>query len=45
MPRKRYTLEQIISKLREADVELARGKKVPQVCKQLGVENRRGRTN
>jgi len=37
MPRKRYTSEQIISKLREAEVELARGKKVPQVCRQLGV--------
>jgi transposase-like protein len=37
MPRKRYTSEQIISKLREAEVELARGKKVPLVCKQLGV--------
>ena len=34
---KRFTTEQIISKLREAEVELARGKKVPQVCKQLGV--------
>ena len=37
MPRKRYSSEQIISKLREAEVELARGKKVPQVCRQLGV--------
>ena len=37
MPRKRYTSEQIISKLREAEVELAPGKKVPQVCRQLGV--------
>jgi putative transposase len=37
MPRKRYTSEQIISKLREAEVELARGKKVPQVSRQLGV--------
>jgi len=37
MPRKRYTSEQIISKLREAEVELSRGKKVPQVCRQLGV--------
>lgn len=37
MARKRYTSEQIISKLREAEVELARGKKVPQVCEQLEV--------
>ena len=29
--------EQIISKLREAEVELARGLKVPQVCKKLEV--------
>lgn len=37
MPRKRYSTEQIISKLREAEVELARGKTVGQVCKQLGI--------
>ena len=37
MPRKRYTTEQIIGKSREAEVELARGKTVGQVCKQLGV--------
>ena len=37
MPRKRYTSEQIISKLREAEVELARGKKVPHVSRQLGI--------
>ena len=37
MPRKRFTTEQIISKLREAEVELSRGKKVPVICKQLGV--------
>ncbi len=37
MARKRFTTEQIISKLREAEVELSRGKKVGQVCKQLGV--------
>jgi transposase-like protein len=37
MPRKRFTTEQIISKLRQAEVELSRGKKIPQICKQLGV--------
>ncbi len=37
MPRKRFTTEQIISKLREAEVELAKGKAVALVCKQLGV--------
>lgn len=29
--------EEIIAKLREAEVELARGKKIPEVCKQIGV--------
>jgi len=37
MPRPRFTSEQIIAKLREAEDELARGKKMPHVCKQLGV--------
>ncbi len=37
MPRKRFTSEQIISKLREAEVELSRGTSVGQVCKQLEV--------
>lgn len=37
MPKKRYTAEEIIHKLREADVLLGQGRTVPQVCKQLGV--------
>ena len=37
MAKKRHSTEQIISKLREAEVELARGLKVPQVCRKLGV--------
>jgi len=37
MAKKRHVTEQIISKLREAEVGLARGLKVPQVCKTLGV--------
>jgi transposase-like protein len=37
MAKKRHTTEQIISKLREAEVELAKGLKVPQVCKKLEV--------
>ena len=37
MPRKRFTTEQIISMLREAEVLLAQGQKVTQVCKQIGV--------
>jgi putative transposase len=37
MARKQHTPEQIISKLREAEVELGRGATVPFVCKKLGV--------
>jgi transposase-like protein len=37
MPRKRYTPDQIISKLREAEVLLSQGQTVAQVSKQLGV--------
>ena len=37
MAKKRQGAEQIIQKLREAEVELARGLKVPQVCKKLEV--------
>jgi putative transposase len=37
MPQKRYRPEEIIAKLREAEVLLAQGKKVPEVCKSLGV--------
>ena len=36
MPRKRHTPEQIISKLREAEVGLAGGQTVPEVCRTLG---------
>lgn len=37
MARKRFTAEQIIHKLREAEVELAKGRTVGQVARQLGV--------
>ena len=37
MAKQRHTPEQIISKLREAEVELGRGVTVPLVCKKLGV--------
>ena len=37
MARKKYTAEQIITKLREAEVELAKGQTTPQVCKKLGI--------
>ena len=35
MPRKRYTAEQIITKLRQAEVEIARGQPVAEVCRKL----------
>lgn len=34
---KRYTAEQIVSKLREAEVELAKGLTIPVVAKKLGI--------
>ena len=37
MPRKSWTPEQIIGKLREAEVELAKGATVGAMCKKLGV--------
>ena len=37
MARKRYKVEQIIAKLREAEIELGKGEKTPQVCRKLGV--------
>ncbi|HJO39999.1 MAG: transposase [Vicinamibacterales bacterium] len=36
MPRQRYTPEQIITKLRLAEVELARGQTMAEVCRKLG---------
>ena len=37
MPRKRHTAEQVIGKLREAEVSLSGGQTVPAVCRTLGV--------
>ncbi len=37
MKQKRHSMDQIVSKLRKADVELGKGKKVPEVCKELEV--------
>ncbi len=33
----KFKAEEIIGKLGEAEVELARGQKIPEVCKQIGV--------
>ena len=40
MARKRFTAEQIIHKLREADVLIGQGLKVPEVCRRLGVSDK-----
>jgi putative transposase len=37
MPRKRFTSEQIVGKLREAEVRLAQGELLPDVCRALAV--------
>jgi putative transposase len=37
MQRKRHSPEQIVRKLRDADVELANGAAVADVCKKLGI--------
>ena len=37
MSRKRFSVEQIISHLREAEVLLAQGKTVGEICRQIGV--------
>ena len=37
MPRKRDSTEQIVTKRRQAEVELGRGLRTPQVCKKLGI--------
>ena len=37
MSRKRFTAEQIIGKLREAEVALAQGQTTGQVCRTLGI--------
>jgi putative transposase len=37
MSRKRFTPEQIIGILREADVKLSQGKNVGQICREMGI--------
>ncbi len=37
MGQKRHGAEEIVAKLRRADVELGKGKKVPEVCKLLDI--------
>ena len=38
--KKRHSGEQIVAILRQADVALGKGQKVPEVCKQLGISER-----
>ena len=40
MARQRFSAEQIIHKLREADVELSKGTAVKQVCRQLNITDK-----
>ena len=40
MARQRFSVEQIIHKLREADVELAKGTAVKQVCRQFNIADK-----
>lgn len=37
MPRKKHSVEQVIHKLREAEVRLSQGKAVAEVCRSLGI--------
>ena len=37
MSRKRFTVEQIIGFLREADVKLSQGRNVGQICREMGI--------
>ena len=38
--KKRHSVEQIVAKLRQADVDLGKGLTVPEVCKQLDISQR-----
>ena len=37
MSQNRHSVDQIVAKLRKADVELGKGKKVPEVCKSIAI--------
>ncbi len=38
--KKRYLPEDVVNKLREADVLISQGQTIPQVCKQIGVTDK-----
>ena len=35
--KKRHSADQVVAKLREADIQLGKGLRVPEVCKHLGI--------
>jgi putative transposase len=37
--KKRHTPEQIVAMLRQADIDLGKGRRVPEVCKVLGISD------
>ena len=37
MAQKRHSVDQLVAKLRKAEIELGKGKKVPEACKLLEV--------
>ena len=37
MPKKRYTAEQIVNYLRSTEVEIAKGRTVSEVCKDISI--------
>lgn len=39
MPRKRTSTEEIVTKLREAEILLAKGQTVTEICRQMGVSD------
>ena len=39
MPRKRFSIEQILTKLREAEVLQSKGSTVPEACRKIGVSD------
>jgi len=45
MSRKRFSVEQIISDLREAEVLLAQGKAVGEICRRIGVSEQSSETS
>ncbi len=44
MPRTRHTVEQIISKLREAEVAIGNGQPIAQTCRTLGITEQKVQT-